>query len=236
MPFSISTVRVVCSVEGCCGLSVAKGVCDKHYRRLIRNGTLEQQRPKDWGSRESHPLYGRWAWYKRSKKIGLTDVWRKDFWKFVSDVGSPPGEDYRLVQLRKNEPLGVDNFEWRMEITKGMHSEEKKQYLRDWINEDRKNNPDKYKDKGLRKFFGIGLTEYNEKHSAQQGLCAICGNEETTRHVGKDTPKNLAVDHNHATGQIRGLLCRGCNQGIGNFKEDLQRLKKAVAYLESYIP
>jgi len=47
-------------------------------------------------------------------------------------------------------------------------------------------------------------------------------------------PRMLAVDHNHVTGQIRSLLCMSCNQGLGNFQEDLQRLKKAVSYLESF--
>ena len=44
----------------------------------------------------------------------------------------------------------------------------------------------------------------------------------------------LTVDHNHVTGQIRGLLCTNCNLGIGNFKDKTELLKNAIKYLEKY--
>ena len=55
--------------------------------------------------------------------------------------------------------------------------------------------------------------------------CMICGNE-----VG-DSPQ---LDHCHDTGKFRGVLCRGCNTGIGLFQDDIERLKGAIAYLESH--
>jgi hypothetical protein len=42
----------------------------------------------------------------------------------------------------------------------------------------------------------------------------------------------LAVDHCHAGGHIRGLLCRQCNVGLGNFQDNIQYLKNAIKYLE----
>ena len=63
---------------------------------------------------------------------------------------------------------------------------------------------------------------------AQKGRCAICGR--TSREA--DTPR-LVVDHDHATGKIRGLLCNGCNAGLGFFGEVATRLLAAVEYLKS---
>lgn len=56
------------------------------------------------------------------------------------------------------------------------------------------------------------------------GLCAICR---------KQTEK-LHIDHNHATGQVRELLCQKCNQGIGCFCEEPEILEKAIAYLKKH--
>ena len=57
----------------------------------------------------------------------------------------------------------------------------------------------------------------------QGGACGICGEAPTIR--------ALHVDHDHETGQVRGLLCQPCNHGLGNFKDDLNRLAGAMRYL-----
>jgi hypothetical protein len=63
----------------------------------------------------------------------------------------------------------------------------------------------------------------------QDGKCAICG--KTHGHVTVNGVKTkLAVDHDHATGKIRGLLCSRCNRGIGYLGEE--NLTRAVAYLK----
>lgn len=82
-----------------------------------------------------------------------------------------------------------------------------------------------FRDHNLRKHYGIGLTEYEELLSQQEGRCAICRAEFATT-------KETHVDHDHATGVVRGLLCDGCNVGIGHFKEDPASLLAAVQYLK----
>ena len=62
--------------------------------------------------------------------------------------------------------------------------------------------------------------------AAQGGRCAICG---TDKPGGKGS---FHVDHCHVGGEIRGLLCHSCNIGLGQFKDDRERIQAAIAYLE----
>lgn len=66
----------------------------------------------------------------------------------------------------------------------------------------------------------------------QGNKCAICGSEETDKRRGK--LRALAVDHDHETGKVRGLLCGACNKGIGLLKDDAEILRKAAAYLDKH--
>ena len=88
---------------------------------------------------------------------------------------------------------------------------------------------DHYRNGRLYSGFRITLTEFNERLSAQDGVCAICKQPETMIRWGKETP--LAIDHDHATGKVRGLLCSSCNNGIGRFKDDENTLQRAITYL-----
>jgi hypothetical protein len=100
-------------------------------------------------------------------------------------------------------------------------------YAREW----RRANPEKSRSNDLKKDFGITLADYNVILESQGYVCAICGKQEVTRHNNTDRVRNLAVDHSHSTGKVRGLLCTACNQGLGNFKENLDSLAKAMSYL-----
>lgn len=88
-----------------------------------------------------------------------------------------------------------------------------------------RNNKNRVKDLQLQREFGITLQQYNEMLLVQNGTCAICFNGPDAKN------KMLAVDHDHKTGKIRSLLCRGCNVGIGNLKDDPKLLIKAAQYL-----
>jgi len=86
-------------------------------------------------------------------------------------------------------------------------------------------HPDKARNQQLKRDYGITLEEYNERLEFQGGVCAICKCPPTGRF-------QLAVDHCHSTGMIRGLLCSFCNHGIGNFRDDVERLASAISYLD----
>jgi hypothetical protein len=88
------------------------------------------------------------------------------------------------------------------------------------------------KEEGL-KLYGLTYADYEAMLEAQGGVCAICGNheEQVMRKSGKR--KALAVDHDHETGVVRGLLCNGCNTGIGHFREDPDRMEAAARFLRT---
>ncbi len=77
--------------------------------------------------------------------------------------------------------------------------------------------------------YKITLQDYADMFEQQNGVCAICGFPESVMQKGKR--QNLAVDHCHKTGKVRGLLCHQCNKGIGNLKDDLDLLASATSYL-----
>jgi len=92
----------------------------------------------------------------------------------------------------------------------------------------REKNRDKIRAKDLERNFGIGLHEYNLMFTEQKGKCACCGIHQNELTV------NLAVDHDHDTGLIRGLLCHICNTGIGKLGDNIEGLMKALNYLEKH--
>ncbi len=97
----------------------------------------------------------------------------------------------------------------------------------------RDNNPEKMRDARYKADFNISLAEYNEMVAQQSNKCAICEQYETTfNRVG--SVMKLAVDHNHTTGVVRGLLCKRCNITIGTVEEDTELLNKMVNYINKF--
>lgn len=75
----------------------------------------------------------------------------------------------------------------------------------------------------LKQKYGIGLTELETMIAAQDGLCALCGEEPAVQ-----------VDHDHKTGKVRGILCDGCNGGLGLFRDDIETIENAIRYLDRH--
>jgi hypothetical protein len=72
--------------------------------------------------------------------------------------------------------------------------------------------------------YGLALGDYGKLKAFQNGTCAIC-----QRATG--ATKKLAVDHDHETGYIRGLLCGPCNGMLGQARDDVEFFRRAVEYL-----
>ena len=104
----------------------------------------------------------------------------------------------------------------------------------EWYNKELERRRKWYKDNkwcikanNLKWNYNLTLEEYNTLNENQNGICAICENK-------CSTGRSLAVDHNHKTNKIRGLLCSNCNSGLGSFKESIKFLDKAIEYLHKY--
>lgn len=72
--------------------------------------------------------------------------------------------------------------------------------------------------------YGLNPGEYGRLHLSQGGVCAIC-----QRATG--ATRRLSVDHDHRTGLVRGLLCRPCNDILGQIRDDVEAARRIVGYL-----
>jgi recombination endonuclease VII/cytochrome c554/c'-like protein len=104
---------------------------------------------------------------------------------------------------------------WQQENKEHLHA-----YRRDYRQRRKREHRDAY----LRRTFGISNDDYDEFLRRQGGGCAVCG-----RPPGKSS---LHIDHDHDSGQIRGLLCVGCNNALGQFQDSADLLARAADYLD----
>jgi len=80
----------------------------------------------------------------------------------------------------------------------------------------------------IQRTYGITISDYDEILEEQSGGCAICGR------TPEENGKKLFVDHDHETGEVRGLLCNRCNRCIGSFHDDQYLLRSAANYIEKF--
>ena len=82
-------------------------------------------------------------------------------------------------------------------------------------------------DRRVQRVYGLAPGQYAEMLEAQGGVCLLCGNRPRTI--------RLAVDHDHQTGRIRGLLCRRCNKALGFWEHDELNMLNLIRYVEDII-
>ena len=78
----------------------------------------------------------------------------------------------------------------------------------------------------MKRNYGLDFSEYNKMLEKQNGVCAICSSTPPDHHK-----KRLNIDHCHASGRVRGLLCDACNRAIGLLKDSPELMLKAISYL-----
>jgi len=141
--------------------------------------------------------------------------------EFAMDIKEVPSAKSTIIAKDKSLPIGPNNWEIMVPVSSSLRYSENKKY--------RENNPDKCRAYELKRDFGITISQYEEMLSAQDGCCAVC--ERPERVMRGDKVKRLAVDHDHTTGKIRGLLCSHCNQAIGKFEDNPVFMNRASNYV-----
>lgn len=102
-------------------------------------------------------------------------------------------------------------------------------YSKQWKNKnrDRTRRTDRFS--WVKTKYGLSKDEYVELIEKQDSKCAICLCELDPF----DGKTNTHVDHCHASGKVRGILCRACNTALGSFQDDIDTLRRAIHYLTS---
>jgi hypothetical protein len=115
------------------------------------------------------------------------------------------------------------------------HKTERKKYKKQYdekTKEQRKKycveNEKMLRDHLIKKKYGITAEQYDAQLNKQEGKCEICHQPQ------EDFKKRFCVDHDHTTGEIRGLLCFKCNLVLGHANDDTNILSEAIQYVEKY--
>jgi hypothetical protein len=140
----------------------------------------------------------------------------------------------RTRQWRANNPAKRKaqkrRWYWKVERERRL-SPERRAYLREQSRKWDEKNPGRRTEISRRsrlKRYGLTLEQYDELLEKQQRCCAICGE---SHDVAKG--KILAVDHDHTTGKVRGLLCHNCNTIIGHAADSIAIPQATIDYMEA---
>ena len=101
------------------------------------------------------------------------------------------------------------------------------QYVRERMAKRKKENPEYLSNKNCLRNYGITFDQKKQMVASQDSRCAICFKKIEHKF-------DLNVDHNHDTKQLRGILCRKCNIGLGHFNDSLLQLESAISYLKKW--
>lgn len=147
-----------------------------------------------------------------------------DFDTFALDVGEMSSDEATIAAVDESSPIGKDNFRWLVRPV-GDFDRTTKEGRAEYMRAYREANPERYRHSHLKANYDIDDVEFERMKKAQGGKCLIC----------EEIPKQrLAVDHNHDTKAVRALLCKQCNWAMGQFKDNLFKLRGAVKYLERF--
>lgn len=80
--------------------------------------------------------------------------------------------------------------------------------------------------------YPLSNKEFNVLFHKQDGKCKLCDKSLVNERKALEVRRNAAVDHNHTTFEVRGILCNACNYGLGCFKENIEILSRAIEYLQ----
>lgn len=206
---------MICSVESCTYPSSVRGYCSTHYARWKRTGDVQADVPIR--RHVQQPALCTTGCGKPSAARGLCVV-HYQRWKTSGEAGE--------AALRRR-PSSPDDTE--KPCTSCGEMKPLDDYHRDKRNRDGRQTTCKacyhvYQTNIRRKrVYGITSADYDRMAAEQDGRCLVCGERPTAR--------ILVVDHCHRTGKVRGLLCDRCNRLLGVADDNVELLRKAIAFL-----
>lgn len=204
----------MCSIDGCENRVEARGLCRKHYGRWYRHGDAEVG---DHRTSEFRP-----------KGICSIEGCGKEHY----------AKDLCFNHYAKARRPGKATYECANCGT-SFESQRRKDGNRFCTRKCKEkfwnasgNNRPTMRRYAFKSLYGLSIEEYHAIRAQQGDACAICRRSEPNGRVSEHSVEFwLAVDHDHKTGRVRGLLCGGCNRGLGQFQDDVELLQKAIAYL-----
>lgn len=233
---------MACSTPGCGNEKLlARGLCGPCYHRLRKRGTVTRQYVINTGvcsvegcgkpsfaknlcshhyMRAQHPLNHVWRMLRSRHPDQYPPGWDR-FETFLKEVGERPSPKHQLRRLRGDLPWGISNVQWLPPVGTRSQSytpEQQAAYSREWH---------------LQRRFKISTADFNRVLAEQDGVCAGCRKDGAGRHRKTGNPVNMHVDHDHATGAVRGILCGRCNTAAGLLREDPASFHRLLAYLSN---
>ena len=145
------------------------------------------------------------------------------------------GPDQNREYMRKYYAENPEKFANTEERKQRQNASRRKRYAEDPAYAERckesarSRDPVAKRDGRLKATYGISQADFERMLEDQGYACAICA----AKH-GEKRGKVLHVDHCHATGRVRQLLCAACNTALGKMRDDTDRLRSAIAYLERH--
>jgi hypothetical protein len=196
--------KATCSVRECRGKPVARGLCSRCYGKAWRRGELPPMPPKQLA-------------------LGVHSLSNVDADAKLGDCATCGDRVPVEVRARK----GHGNFACMINVRE--RKRRKGERYRDRLRKEGRTRtrtpltPEARRRKKLREKYGITPEDYEWMFAEQQGKCAICLKSES----------KLYVDHDHAGGTVRGLLCHDCNIALGWLRDREEAATSAAQYLRA---
>lgn len=218
-----------CDFLGCEGKHKAQGWCLAHYQQIVMRG--EQPAPiKSRGTlgrtcaiegcdSTNYSRHMCIKHYQRWRKSGSTDVPLTKS-QLRDEVGRKRCKTCRQYKDESEFTTNTSGLKDGLSL-----------HCRQCQAEARERAPMRIRESALKRMYGITVADYDRMYAEQGGTCAICRQPEKL--VRRGVLQELSVDHCHATGRVRGLLCHDCNLGIGKLGEDSDRITAAAEYVRA---
>ena len=160
----------------------------------------------------------RQAQYLRAKERGLSKR-HQAYYQANKERIKAKSQEYRLADPERDKAMKAAYYQ--------AHKDEIKARAKAWS---RQNpiDPEQRRRHLLKTRYSLTIEQYDDMLKAQDGGCKICG----TDRPGKKG--RFHIDHNHSTGEVRGLLCHYCNVSLGGFKDNPDLLRAAATYVEKH--